>query len=170
MQAETSPNVIKLWQETVKGAEDRCHVHLHAELEAYLVSLLIRFTNQPQLGEQAMAAEFLRALQERELIRRYSLAHVGDQCLLLSGLFPGMAEHRMVKISYFIDLGRSAYANISNTTHDLYADLASQFVVLMDVLQSLNARHVLLPLEAYDLWKESGSQHALAVLRSYQSH
>jgi hypothetical protein len=37
----------------------------------------------------------------------------------------------------------------------------------MDVLQSVNQRHILLPLEAYELWNELGSQRALHALREF---
>jgi hypothetical protein len=161
--------IIVIWRDAIKGAEDRCQVSLREEIEAYLVELLIRFTTKPELARAAMAAEFMRALHETELQRRYSLAAVGDQCLLLSGLFPGAAEKRNVKIRYFVDLGRSAYANISSAATDLYGCLSMQFVMLMDVLQCINQRHVLLPLEAYDLWNEVGSRRALNALREYRN-
>jgi len=38
----------------------------------------------------------------------------------------------------------------------------------LDILQAVNERHILLPLEAYDLWQELGSQRAYAVLQSYR--
>lgn len=167
-QDEKNVPVIILWQEVVKGAEDRCHVVLPIEVESYLVSLLMRFTQQSGLLHQVMATEYLQALQERALVRRHALATVGDQCLLLSGLFPGVAAHRHVNVRYFVDLGRSSYANISNKATDIYTALAQQFVLLMDVLQAVNERQILLPLEAYDMWQELGSQRAYAILQSYR--
>lgn len=165
MSSESPSNVIVLWRDAVKGAEDRCHVNLHEEIESYLVSLLIRFSTKPELANHVAAIEFMRAMQEKDIMRRYSLANVGDQCLLLSGLFPALAEHRHVKVKYFVDIGRSAYATISAKTTDLYGSLASQFVMLMDVLQTVNQNHILLPLEAYELWHDLGSKRAHDVLR-----
>ena len=170
MNMETQSNVIVLWRDAVKGAEDRCQVSLQEEIESYLVSLLMRFTNQPELANCVVATEFLQAMQERDIMRRYSLADVGDQCLLFSGLFPGLAEQRQVEVKYFVDIGRSAYATISDKTTDLYGSLATQFVMLMDVLQSVNQRHILLPFEAYKLWQELGSKRALRALQEYRSH
>ncbi len=160
--------IVTLWRDAIKGAEDRCQVNLRVEIESYLVDLLIRFTNKPELARAAMATAFLEAQLASDVQRRYSLADVGDQCLLLSGLFPGVAEKRHVKISYFVDLGRSAYANISGRATDLYGCLAMQFVMLMDVLQSVNQRQILMPIQAHELWEDVGSQRALKVLRSYR--
>lgn len=158
---------IILWQDEVRLAEERCQVRLHRDLEDYLAQLLQRFAQRPDLAKSVIATEFLQALQEPTIARRFALAEVGDQCLLLSGLFPGVAEKRHVSVRYFVDLGRSAYAHISITTSDLYALLAQQFVMLMDILQSLNQQHILLPLEAYELWQELGSKRALKLLREY---
>ena len=160
---------IVLWRETIQAAEVRCHVRLPAELENYLVSLMIRFTGQSSLARDSMATEYLRAMQEAQTVRRYALATVGDQCLLLTGIFPRLADRRHVKVRYFVDLGRTAYASVANTANDIYLMLAQQFVLLMDVLQAINERHILLPLEAYELWSELGSQRAYAILQSYRT-
>lgn len=157
--------IVVLWRDLIKGAEDRCEVNLRQEIESYLIQLLIRFTKNPELAHEIMATSFLEAMHEQDIARRYSLANVGDQCLLLSGLFPGVAKKRQVKIRYFVDIGRSAYATISDTATDLYGSLAVQFVLLMDVLQSLNESKTLPPIDAYELWQDVGSKRALKTLQ-----
>lgn len=156
-----------LWRDVIKGAEDRCAITLKQELESYLVSLMMRFTNQPGVARQVIATAFMEAMQKGELERRVSLAQVGDHCLILAGLFPKAITHRQVKLGYFVDLGRSAYATISQRAYDLYGALALQFVVLMDILQSIRESPDMLPLEAYELWQEVGSQRALRILKGY---
>lgn len=158
---------LALWYEVVKTAENRCSVALQDELEAYLISLLIRYINKPEIAKQIFATAFLKAMQLRKIERNISLQHLGDQCLLFAGLFPHVAEKHHVKVSYFVDIGQSAYIEISNTTNDLFSSLALQFVALMDVLQSIRPSPDLLPLEAYDQWNEVGSQYALRILKEY---
>lgn len=166
----TNATPLALWQDVIKKAENRCLVTLKEELEAYLAALLIRYTNKPDLLKQIVATAFIEALQQQhENQRIMQLQHVGDQCLLFSGLFPRIAEKRHVKLSYFVELGRSSYAAISNKTNDLYGLLAIEFVVLMDVLQSIRQYPDLLPLEAYDQWLEVGSQRAFKILSEYTS-
>lgn len=163
----TNNSTLILWQDVIKHAENRCSVRLKDELEAYLVTLLARYTNQPAVAKQIFATAFLEALQQHDRQRQAALLHVGDQCLLFAGLFPHVAEKRHVKINYFVDLGRAAYIAVSNTANDLYSLLAMQFVVLMDVLQSINPYANLLPLEAYEQWETLGSQRALKILKEY---
>jgi hypothetical protein len=164
MMNETS---IILWQDVVKQAENQCSVILKQELESYLISLLVRYTDKPELAKQIFATAFLNAMQAREHERKVSLQQVGDQCLLFAGLFPHAAEKRHVKISYFVDLGQAAYVNVSAKANDLYWSLAYQFVELMDVLQSVRHSHDLLPIQAYEQWSEVGSQRALKMLQQY---
>lgn len=167
MHVLTGATSLVLWKEVVRNAENRCAVALKDELESYLISLLMRFTNQPEIARQVLATAFLEALQSQKTERVVSLQHVGDQCLLFAGLFPRLAEKKHVKIGYFVDLGKSAYSAVSKQTDDLYGKLALQFVVLMDVLQSIRPNHDLLPLEAYEQWQEVGSDRALRILKEY---
>src|SRR3990167_6925576 len=132
MHVLTSTSSLMLWQDVIKQAENRCSISLKQELEAYLVSLLVRYTNRPDIVRQIVATAFLNAIQEES--RQHSLQCIGDQCLLFTGLFPQITKRRQVKIKYYVDLGRSAYAAISSTTNDLYSSLAFEFVALMDVL------------------------------------
>lgn len=163
----TSPNNLVLWQDVVKHASNRCDVNLQQELEIYLSILLARYTNKPEVAKKILAQAFLEALQKRAQQREISMQDVGDQCLLFAGLFPRSAEKKHVKISYFVEMGRTAYLSISKVTNDLYDTLALHFVVLMDVLQSIGPTPLLLPLEAYDQWHEVGSQRALKILQEY---
>lgn len=159
------------WHEIIHEAERRCATVLNEELEAYLVFMLMRYLTKPEIVKQVMAKEFMASLQLSASHRELALRGVGDKCLLFSGLFPKMAESRLVKISYFVNLGQSAYGTLAKTHHDLYGSLATQFVTLMDVLQSIRQHSAefpdLLPFQAYDLWNETGSKRALSILKQY---
>jgi hypothetical protein len=156
-----------LWHEVIKSAEHRSSITLNDELEAYLISLLMRYSNKPEVAQQIFAENYLAALQQRERQRSISLQNVGDQCLLYAGLFPQQAEKRHVGITYFVDLGRAAYTAMSRTSDDLYFILAFEFVALMDVLQSIPEEPVLKPLLAFEQWEKLGSKRAYEILRTY---
>lgn len=151
-----------LWYDLVKSAEGECLITLNDELEMYLISLLIRYMDKPELAQQIFAKSFLSALLTKTVERRTRLQVVGDQCLLYAGLYPSHAEKRRVTVSYFVDLGRSAYASISDSSNDMYGTLATQFVTLMDILQAIKHAQEIPPMQAYEQWVELDSQ------RSYQ--
>lgn len=164
----TGQSSVILWQDVIKSAEQRCAITLNADLEVYLVGLLMRYLNKPELAHRIIATAFLQALEAKKQQNRVSLQAVGDECLIFAGLFPQAAERKLIKINYFVDIGRSAYALISATHTDLFGSLALQFVVLMDVLQSIRGSD-LLPHEAFEQWQQVGSQRALKMMQEYAS-
>lgn len=162
----TNSDVVMLWQDVIKSAESRCDVSLNQDLEGYLVAMMMRFTNRPDIAKRLIAKDFLEAQLQDPPVRQVALQTVGDQCLIYAGLFPEQAPKKLVKIGYFVDLGRSAYAGVSRGANDLFDALALQFVVLMDVLQCIRPNE-LLPIAAYEQWRSVGSRRALKVLQTY---
>jgi len=161
------------WLSLVHEAETAIDHPLDEEMQSYLVFLLMRFTERPDLAASVLAVEYLQSMHTLGRVGQDQLRSVGDKCLLFSGLFPQRAERRRVKISYFVDLGRSAYQLLSERlehgTSAMYHRLADTFIPLMDVLQAMrtlgDADSSLSPLQAFELWQDTGSQTALSSLR-----
>jgi hypothetical protein len=165
LQSSTS---IALWHEIIHEAEAACTISLKEEVEAYLVFMLARYVNKPEIVKHIIANEFLEGLKYSPHHRATTMQEIGDKCLIFSGLFPHMADKRLVKISYFVNIGQSAYETVSKTSTDIYGMLARQFVSLMDILQAIRryTKEIsdLLPLQAYELWDDVNSQRALRIL------
>lgn len=168
-------NITSQWHTLVTEAQARVGVSLNEDLESYLVFLLMRFCNKPEMAGSVLALDYLVGSTSTGQVRKDRLRDVGDQCLLYSGLFPKRAERRRVRISYFVDLGRSAYLSLSDIPQAamamLYANLAEGFVMVMDTLQAMRSMDeqtlALDPIQAMELWQDTGSQHARAVLRAH---
>lgn len=161
------------WQKLVKEAEIENRIQLDEELESYLVFLLMRYTEKPEMAAKVMALEYLRGMQINGSHRQVQLRDVGDQCLLFCGLFPRRAERRRVRIGYYVDMGRSAYHSVSEASQKamaiMFAHLSERFVELMDTLQAMRSLHsskneLLDPLSAFELFSECGSQRARTIL------
>jgi hypothetical protein len=164
------PTDVAQWHALVNEAQAACRCNLDEPLESYLVFLLMRFAERPDLAGRVMALEFLQAQQDGGQATM-QLRDVGDQCLLFCGLFPQVAERRLVKVSYFVNIGRAAYDQLASLvdrhSDRLYGRLAEAFVAIMDVLQAmrgLSGEAVLQPLAAAELWADTGSQSALRSL------
>jgi len=160
----SSSDSIKLWQDVVREAEASCAIRLQQDLEIYLVSLLSRYTNKPEMTKTIFAISLLEAMQDDSNQRSTQLRDVGDRCLLFAGLFPRVAQKRQVKLRYFVDIGRGAYYAIS--TMEIFGSLALKFVSLMDILQAIRQPPDMLPLEAYEQWQELGSKRAFQLLKN----
>lgn len=171
-QIEMEKTATEQWQALVKEAEVFNGVTLDEELESYLVFLLMRYMQQPGLASKVIALDYLNGSQAQGCEREERMRDVGDQCLLYSGLFPNRAESRHVKISYYVNIGQSAYQNLSELTQaalaQMYNNLARSFVVLMDTLLAMrnmnDSQLQLKPIAAYELWQDTKSKQAKRTL------
>jgi hypothetical protein len=161
------PTAQALWQRALREASGTAGRTLDDTLEAYLLMLLLRFSHRPEILRTIMAREYLEGMQQTGRAREARLREVGDQCLILAGLFPGLARRRRVSPAYFVDMGRGAYGELAGrlaqSAGELYRQLTAAFVALMDVLQALRgsrALEMLTPLEHWELWERTGSRRA----------
>lgn len=162
------------WQALVSEASlNLSQASLSQELESYLVFLLMRFAARPDVTDTALGMDYLESQDLHPREKQQNLRDVGDKCLLFAGLFPQLAERRRIKLSYYVNLGRVAYANLSSmrteVLSDLFAKLSHEFVHLVDILHSirdLNTKTQSLDLlEAQAFFQDTQSQHALSLLK-----
>ena len=157
---------IAQWHSLIKDAEEQCSCQLDESMESYLVFTLMRFMKDQDLATQAVALNYLQTHGLPKSLRFEQLRDIGDQCLLLSGLYPERAEKRLVRVSYYVDMGRSAYHHLSDSVQqavgELYRELAEAFVTLMDLLQAIRefSAPVLQPIQNLELWSDTGSKAA----------
>jgi|GEM_PF-110383 len=175
-----NPTSTAQWLALVSESEAVTGCRLDEDTESYLVFLLMRHTGQDQLTAQVVGRDFLEGLNLPLHSRQQQLQDVGDHCLLFSGLFPQQAARRRVSLSYFVDLGRAAYLEIADGCQTarsglkgMFSQLSHEFVALMDVLQgmrTIGGQPGLQPIEAYDLWNDTGSKQAYEVLNQTGNH
>ncbi|MFN2309650.1 MAG: hypothetical protein ABR553_07925 [Gammaproteobacteria bacterium] len=170
------PTSTAQWHALVSEAEVAATRRLDETLESYLVFLLMRFCARPELAGRVLALDYLRGSAASGQLQEVVLRDVGDQCLLFSGLYPRHAERRLVRVSYFVDLGRGAYGQLAERLRHagagMYLQLAEGFVALMDVLQamrSLDGKPALEPLQSFELWTDTGSRSAWDQLQASTS-
>lgn len=152
---KVTKTALAAWHDAIVEAQDACHILLPEDSEYYLVTLLLRYTNQPQFVNNVLGAVYLESLQEPPKEQQASLRLVGDQCLLFAGLFPEIAKKRRVSLDYYLDIGKSAYHQLSNLekviARDLYHELAQQFLYMASILQSLRSLSANVTSERKDL-------------------
>lgn len=161
-----NPTSTAQWHALVNDASFKCNTQLTEEIESYVVFLLMRFQGESKIGGSIIALELLEGL---------NLQAVGDKCLLFSGLFPGQAQKRRVRISYYVKAGQTAYSQLSNTSHteglqSLFGNLCEQFVSIMDVMHSMRElapdTRALDLMQAEELWQDTKSQSAFNTLQN----
>jgi hypothetical protein len=140
------PTDISQWHALVNEAQAATRLILNENTESYLVFLLMRFSQGPKLIESIVALDFLESMRRPRKMQLQLMRDVGDKSLLFCGLFPGIAERRHVKLSYFSDLGQAAYLTVSEmeekSSADLYVQLSEQFGTLQQVLQAMRTEYL----------------------------
>src|SRR3990167_2734053 len=135
------PTDMSQWHALINEAQASTRLILPENMESYLVFLLMRFAQSPLLVESVLAIDFFNSMQAVGTRQIELLREVGDKSLLLSGLFPGLAEKRHVQLKYFSDMGQAAYLTVSELEADdvaaLYHALSHQFIDLMIILKAL---------------------------------
>ena len=133
----------ELWQALVHEAGERLHAPLDESRESYLVFVLLRYQRDDSLLARTLALEWFAAQANAGSARADALRDVGDRCLLIAGLYPGLAERRRVGVDYFIDLGRGAYFEVAQASRNAYAtlfeQLARSYRELVRTLRALRA-------------------------------
>ena len=154
------------WHRLVQEAEQDYGCQLDEAMQSYLVFTLMRFTKNSQLNSKPLALDYLASHHLPNRLRHEQLRNIGDQCLLVSGLYPQSAEKRLVGAGYYVNLGRSAYHHISTVRQkgiaELYQQLAERFVLLMDLLLTIRqySSPALQPIAALEVWNQTGSRAA----------
>ncbi|MGV7196383.1 hypothetical protein [Xanthomonas cannabis] len=134
----------ELWQALVREAGQRIARPLDESREHYLVFVLLRFQRDAHLLSRTQALAWLHAQDQVGSVRADALRDVGDGCLLIAGLFPGVAQRRRLSVDYFIDLGRGAYSEVADTRYSdagLFAQLAGSYRELVRTLSALRTPH-----------------------------
>jgi hypothetical protein len=131
---------VEVWQALVQDAYEQTGRRLDESSESYLVFVLLRYQADGLLLARTQGMDWLLAMDLAGTARADALRDVGDRCLLVAGLFPGLAERRRVSVDYFIDIGRSAYLGVADVTRQAYAALYAQLARSYgELVHTLNA-------------------------------
>ena len=135
------PTQTAQWHSLVCDAEKASNLYLDEDLQSYLVFLLMRFLDKPDMAAKILAREYLDSLLSSGQRQQEQLRNVGDVCLLHAGLFPRRALRKRVSENYFTELGCGAYEHLSMLLeHEfagIYHRLSQSFESLRDLLKTM---------------------------------
>ena len=159
------------FKELVEASLQRQRVSAGDRTEFYLVNLLCQYVRIDRSGayaddDQPLGVRLTRALDSGGAEQRVRLRNVGDFSLFMSGFFSDSFTRRSVDIDYYRTLGECAYASLSRSESDafaeVFAELSRKFVGFMDVLADVSDRTTLASatdaLRIYEKWLRTGSE------------
>lgn len=174
---------------TVLVAVTNQHVDVEEETIFYLVNMLTYFARADRLFDetpdgvvmQPLALIYGKAIQARSMEDRHrAFKQLGDVALLVAGMFADSLNRKLVDVDYYIAMGSSAYACLSDEGRQslrtkafkaIFSELSQKFQVLVDVLAEVSERSHLGAsndlMRLYEVWARTGSARAASKLRSF---
>lgn len=136
---------INAWYQLINTAKEQCGYEFAEGVDHYLVLTLDAFLTDTDIASNVLALSYLENMRQQSHTTLQNLRHVGDQCLLISGLFPERAQTRNVSLGYYVDMGKNSYLQLAGASrhlkldNELFYELATHFVGLMDILTALRS-------------------------------
>lgn len=137
------PTRVAEWRKLVMEGQNRAGLQLTESIENYVVITLDAHTEYVALASTTLAIDYLHNIHINSVRNFKMLRHVGDQCLILAGLFPERTKRKNVSPAYFQQIGENAYYVLSFSTHfkqsnrALFYQLFENFSDLVQVLKSM---------------------------------
>jgi hypothetical protein len=134
-------------------------------VEHYLVQLLAAYAAHP-IADAPLALKMLAAVEATPRERRVQLREIGDTSLYVSGFWSESLEAKPVDVSYYIELGGSAYGELARGAlgwladpfGDVFGELATKFPRFVEVLAIVSRRTA----------RRAGNQDVLQLYRRWQ--
>jgi hypothetical protein len=139
-------NLTEFFRDLLQSAMLSQEVRSSEDSEFYLVKLLEGFARAPRdWFDRPLALEYLESFHSPLTHRYGKLKRVGDTALFVSGLFMESMHRQLVSSDYYMQLGRTAYAHLSElpgeggrARGDLFAELAERFSDFVRVLAEIS--------------------------------
>jgi hypothetical protein len=149
----------------------------------YLVKLLTHYIFADNLFDETtdggkktrstLAELYLKAMNSETNIRYDLLKKLGDTSLYISGFFSESLNRKVVDVSYYVNMGESAFHSLANTVSEeaysnLYKDFSKHFVKYMEALNYISKQTNLKKdsnlLKLYENYQKTGSELMREVL------
>jgi len=139
-------NLTEFFRDLLQGAMRSQEVSSSPDTEFYLVKLLEGFAHTDRdWFERPLALEYLESFHSPLPHRYGKLKRVADTALFVSGLFMESLHRKLTSSDYYMQLGRTAYGQLSTLSSgvsaipgDLFAELEEGFPDFVRVLAEIS--------------------------------
>ena len=133
---------VKAGWEIVMEAQGKSQIFLESDVEAFLVHVIARTLDKPNIWDQPIAIRVLTAQQLSGKTRAQALQTIGEECLFINGW--QIKQERWPTKTYFVEMGEIAFGLASTSTRpaDKLLELASDnFQLMSSVLKTAQLLH-----------------------------
>lgn len=141
MDLKSSVSVTEFFHQAVCSTLEKQGVAASEPTEFYLVNLLSDFAHGA-VNDEPLALKLARAIGSPPDDRANQLKEVGDTSLYVSGFFAESLSRKLIDVDYYIQVGCTAYAELSQffrtyrrsaVFSDVYGELGDKFREFVDV-------------------------------------
>jgi hypothetical protein len=183
----TDITVREYFKESLQEALRHQHVDAGEDTVFYVVNLLAHYVKAERLFTysqdgpvlQPLALLYVEATEASTCEERnQALKRLGDVALLVAGMFSASLNRKVVDVDYYIAMGGSAYAYLSEVSRGslrsrafggIFAELSRKFQSFVDALSEVGEKSDLVSskdiMRLYELWIRTGSRRAADRLR-----
>ena len=180
-------NVVEYFKDSLNSALSRQRLKAEEDTVFYVVNLLAWYVRAENLfpqtpdgvGQQPLALTYAEAVEAKTQDERdAALRRLGDVALVVAGLFAASFSRKLVDIDYYISMGGSAYAMLSEqasgsvrvrTFKAIFGELSVKFQAFVEVLSEVGDNTPMGSptdvLRLYEIWLRTGSAYAAERLR-----
>ena len=183
----TDVNVREHFRESIQSALNNQKVDAGEDTVYYVVNLLAYYTHAENLFSRTadgvdlkpLALIYAEAVEAQSVEERHAaLKRLGDVALLISGVFSSSLNRKVVDVDYYMAMGGSAYAHLSDISRGtvrgrafraIFGELSDKFPRFVEVLAEVSEHSALSSqtdvMRLYEVWLRTGSQRAADRLR-----
>jgi hypothetical protein len=183
----TQASLREYFHNEIHEALNHQKIRAEGETVCYLTNLLTMYARSDELFEHTdygvdikpLAVTYSEALSETSVqLRTRIMQRLGDTALFIAGIFADSLNRKLVDIDYYVAMGGSAYATVSDSLRghraekslaSLFDELRQKFTDFVDVLSEVSERSHLSSdkdvLRLYEIWMRTGSKRREAQLR-----
>lgn len=129
---------VKAGYEVVMIAEARSKINLEHEIEAWVVHLIARYMETPDISQEPIAIKMLKSVNESGERRKQQLQQIAEECLLIDGF--ELNSRRWPSANYYRDMGKLALEHrawVARPPELFYQRIANQFGQISELLHSV---------------------------------
>lgn len=129
---------VKAGYEVVMIAEARSKISLEHEIEAWVVHLIARYMETPDISQEPIAIKMLKSVNESGERRKQQLQQIAEECLLIDGF--ELNSRRWPSANYYRDMGKLALEHrawVARPPELFYQRIANQFGQISELLHSV---------------------------------
>lgn len=183
----TQASLQEYFFDSVNAAVKNQNIDTSGEIIVYLVNLLTTFSRSEDLFHydedgvslKPLALMYADALSETAPSQRLRiLQRLGDTALFISGVFSDSLNYKLVDVDYYIAMGGTAYATVSDSlrhtrrnaaAQPVYEELTDKFVDFVDVLSEVTENRSVVSdhdiMRLYEVWLRTGNRRTESILK-----